>query len=136
RAAGAQGEAPSLYRDLRLAVDRHELELHLQPQIELSSGTIRGTEAFVRWRHPQLGLLVPADFLRTAEETGLIIPIGAWVLRTACGYMRAWNDAGVAVPRITINVSSREVRRRLIDDVAQVLCDSDVDPASLELELD
>src|SRR5207245_593898 len=94
-AAGAHGDAPSLARDLRLAIDRDELELHFQPQVELSSGTICGAEAFVRWRHPQLGLLAAADFLHAAEETGLIIRIGAWVLRTACGYMRAWSEAGI-----------------------------------------
>ena len=125
----------SLERDLRLAVDRDELELHFQPQIDLRTGELCGAEALVRWRHPVRGLLMPSDFVALAEETGLIVPIGGWVLRTACAAMRAWNEAGIGVPRVTINVSGRELRRRFVDDVAQVLCDTDVDPNSLEIEL-
>jgi len=132
--AGAP-ERASLERDLRAATERGQLELHYQPQVDLRSGAIMGVEALVRWRHPQRGLLMPSDFVALAEETGLIVPIGAWVLRTACATMRAWNVAGVWVPRITVNVSGRELRRRMVDEVAQVLCDTNVDPSVLELEM-
>lgn len=125
----------SLERDLREAVDRDQLELHYQPQIDFATGTICGAEALVRWRHPTRGLLGPSEFVQLAEETGLIIPIGAWVLRTACAAMRTWLDAGVVVPRMTVNVSGRELRRRMIDDVAKVLCETNIDPGTLELEL-
>lgn len=125
----------SLERALRTAVERGELEVHFQPQVDLRTGTVIGAEALVRWRHPSRGLLNPAEFLPAAEETGLIIPIGAWVLRTACAAMRSWNDAGISLARLTVNVSGRELRRRMVDDVAKVLCDTNIDPDSLELDL-
>jgi diguanylate cyclase (GGDEF)-like protein/PAS domain S-box-containing protein len=132
--AGASNRM-SLERALRDAIERNEFELYFQPQIDLRSGTVCGVEALLRWHHPQRGLLMPSDFVALAEETGLIVPIGTWVLRTACAAMRTWKDAGICVPRITVNVSGRELRRRLVDEVAQVLCDTNVDPDSLELEL-
>ena len=127
-------ERVSLERDLRLAVERQEFELQYQPQFDLRSGALCGVEALLRWRHPQRGLLTPSDFVAVAEETGLIVPIGTWALRAACEAMRGWQDSGVGVPRITINVSGKQFRRRFIDEVAQALCDTDVDPAVLELE--
>lgn len=127
--------AASLERDLRLALESDQLELYYQPQIDLRSGAIYGGEALVRWRHPKRGLLMPSDFVAMAEETGLIVPMGAWVLRSVCETIGAWERAGVLPPRITVNVSGRELRRHLIDDVAQVLCDTNVDPSLLELEI-
>jgi diguanylate cyclase (GGDEF)-like protein/PAS domain S-box-containing protein len=133
--SAAESDKMSLERDLGQAIDRDQLELHYQPQIDFKTGSICGAEALVRWRHPTRGLLPPSEFVQLAEESGLIIPIGAWVLRTACASMRAWLDAGVVVPRMTVNVSGRELRRRMIDDVAKVLCDTNIDPSTLELEL-
>jgi diguanylate cyclase (GGDEF)-like protein/PAS domain S-box-containing protein len=130
-----ESDKMSLERDLRRAIDRDQFELHYQPQIDFQTGSICGAEALVRWRHPTRGLLPPSEFVQLAEESGLIIPIGAWVLRTACASMRTWLDAGVVVPRMTVNVSGRELRRRMIDDVAKVLCDTNIDPGTLELEL-
>jgi diguanylate cyclase (GGDEF)-like protein/PAS domain S-box-containing protein len=132
--AGAS-DRMSLERALRDATERNEFELYFQPQIDMRSGAVCGAEALLRWHHPTRGLLMPSDFVALAEETGLIVPIGTWVLRTACAAMRTWKDAGICVPRITVNVSGRELRRRLVDEVAQVLCDTNVDPDSLELEL-
>jgi diguanylate cyclase (GGDEF)-like protein/PAS domain S-box-containing protein len=131
--AGAT-EAVSLEGDLRFALERGEFELHFQPQVDLRDGKLCGVEALVRWRHPARGLLFPSDFVTLAEQTGTIVPIGLWVLRSACETMRGWNDAGVGIPRITVNVSGRQFGRRFVDEVAQALCDTDVDPASLELE--
>jgi EAL domain-containing protein (putative c-di-GMP-specific phosphodiesterase class I) len=133
--AAIESDKMSLERDLRQAINRDQLELHYQPQIDFRTGSICGAEALVRWRHPTRGLLPPSEFVQLAEESGLIIPIGAWVLRTACASMRAWLDAGIVVPRMTVNVSGRELRRRMIDDVAKVLCDTNIDPGTLELEL-
>jgi len=130
----AEPEHISLEEDLRLALERREFELHYQPQFDLRSGALCGVEALLRWNHPQRGLLGPSDFVAVAEETGLIVPIGTWVLRSACETMRRWQDLGVGVSRVTINVSGKQFQRRFVDDVAQALCDSDVDPAALELE--
>ena len=131
----AAAERSTLARDLRFALERGELELHYQPQIDFRSGAIAGAEALIRWKHPRRGLLGPSDFIALAEETGLIIPLGSWVLRAACTAVRSWQEQGIALPRITVNVSGRELRRRLVDDVARVLCDTNVDPSTLELEL-
>jgi EAL domain-containing protein (putative c-di-GMP-specific phosphodiesterase class I) len=127
-------EAVSLEGDLRFALERGEFELHFQPQVDLRDGTLCGVEALVRWRHPARGLLFPSDFVTLAEQTGAIVPIGLWVLRSACETMRRWKDAGAGIPRITVNVSGRQFGRRFVDEVAQALCDTDVDPAALELE--
>ena len=134
-AAPGTAQRVSLEQDLRMSLERDELELHYQPQFDLRSGALCGVEALVRWRHPSRGLLYPSDFLTLAEEAGLIVPVGTWVLRSACEAMREWKDSGVAVPRITVNVSGGQFRRRFVDEVARALCDTDVDPAALELEL-
>jgi diguanylate cyclase (GGDEF)-like protein/PAS domain S-box-containing protein len=125
----------SLAHDLRLAVQRGEIETHFQPQIDLRTGAVAGAASLVRWRHPQRGLLAPKEFVALAEETGSILAIGRTVLGDACKAMRTWQDAGVSIPRVTVNVSGRELRRRLVDDVAKALCDTDLDPNALELEL-
>lgn len=106
---------------LRGAIDRGELLLHYRPEVGAKSAEIIGMEALLRWRDPELGLVSPAEFIPLAEETGLIVPIGEWVLRTACAQTRAWQAAGL-LPRgrISVNVSARQINKRLPALVANV----------------
>jgi diguanylate cyclase (GGDEF)-like protein len=98
-----------LENDLRLAVDRNEFLLHYQPQVELATGRIIGVEALLRWLHPQRGLVPPGAFIATAEETGLILPIGEWALRAACLQARAWHEAGGPHLRVAVNISGKQL---------------------------
>ncbi len=121
---------------LRHALDRGELQLHYQEQTDLASGKITGMEVLLRWQHPDLGLLAPADFIDLAEETGLILPIGEWVLRTACAQNRSWQEAGLAPMRIAVNLSARQFNHhRLVDTVTMILEETRLSPKWLELEL-
>ncbi|MET0556926.1 MAG: EAL domain-containing protein [Vicinamibacteria bacterium] len=125
-----------LGNSLRLALSRDELFLHYQPQYGLASGRTTGVEALVRWRHPEHGLVPPSRFVPLAEESGLIEPIGEWVLRTACRQMRAWRDAGLPVQRVAVNLSARQFRHPdLLHRVADVLAESGLDAHHLELEV-
>ena len=120
---------------LRRAVERGEFVLHYQPQIGLGKRMI-GAEALVRWNHPELGLLPPQRFIPTAEETGLIVPIGEWVLREACRQAVAWQQAGIADFVMAVNLSAVQFKRGdLAQTVASVLAETGLDPARLELEL-
>lgn len=121
---------------LRHALDRDELELYYQPQICLKTDTVVGMEALVRWRHPQLGLVSPVKFIPVAEETGLIIPIGEWVLQTACKQTRAWHDAGMQPLKVSVNLSARQLRQTHFSAVVQRALEvSGLDPQYLDLEL-
>jgi len=125
-----------LENDLRCAIDRDELLLHYQPQMNLSTGQLTGAEALLRWQHPAHGLVSPAEFIAIAEETGLIIPIGAWVLRRACTQARAWQLAGIAGFRISVNLSSRQLEQAdIAESIYQILQDTGCDPRLLELEI-
>ena len=97
---------------LRRALERREFVLHYQPKINLHSGTIVGVEALIRWQHPEQGLLPPAQFVPVAEDCGLILPIGRWVLREACRQARAWRQAGLPPIIVAINTSALEFRAR------------------------
>jgi len=126
----------SIEADLRHAVARRELLLHYQPKVDLVSGAIVGVEALLRWRHPQRGLLAPGQFIEIAEECGLIVPIGRWVLREVCRQARAWQDAGLAAIRIAINVSAVELRAvDFVSSVAESLAATGLQAHHLELEL-
>jgi diguanylate cyclase (GGDEF)-like protein len=121
---------------LRLALQRDELFLHYQPQYRLASGLPTGVEALLRWRHPEHGLVPPSRFIPLAEESGLIEPIGEWVLRTACRQMRAWRDAGLPLQRVAVNLSARQFRHPdLLQHVADVLDETGLAARHLELEV-
>jgi diguanylate cyclase (GGDEF)-like protein/PAS domain S-box-containing protein len=129
-------ERLTLENSLRHALEREEFVLHYQPQIELASGRIVGMEALLRWRHPELGMVSPADFIPLAEETGLIVPIGEWVLRSACAQNRAWQIAGLPPLRIAVNFSARQFRQvDLVGLVSDALAVSGLAAAHLDVEL-
>lgn len=120
---------------LRKGLSRNEFVLHYQPFFDLATRTFTGIEAIVRWRNPASGLTMPAYFIPIAEETGLMIPLGAWVLRTACAQAKAWQETGFASLRIAVNISDRQFRQRNIaSSLSQILHDTGLNPHSLELE--
>lgn len=126
----------SIEASLRLALERQEFVLHYQPKINLHSGTIVGIEALVRWQHPQRGLLEPAQFVPIAEDSGLILPLGRWVLREACRQARAWQDAGLPPVVIAVNTSALEFRAEdFLANLRTVLEETRLQPRYLELEL-
>ena len=121
---------------LRSALLQDEFELYYQPQVDLVTGAVVGLEALIRWRHPSMGMVRPDRFINLAEETGLIVPIGAWVLRTACRQNRAWQRAGFGPLRIAVNLSARQFAEpNLVRDIARVLEDAELPPACLEVEI-
>jgi diguanylate cyclase (GGDEF)-like protein/PAS domain S-box-containing protein len=129
-------ERLSLEGKLRHALEREEFVVHYQPQVSLSTGQIVGMEALVRWQHPDLGLIPPMKFIPLVEETGLIVPLGFWVLRTACAQNKAWQEAGYPPLKVAVNLSTRLFKQQtLIQAVAQTLNETGLDPGYLELEL-
>ena len=121
---------------LRGALERGELTLHYQPQISMSSGEVTGMEALLRWQHPELGVVPPSEFIPVAEATGLIIPIGEWVLRSACQQAKRWHDEGLAIPRIGVNVASQQfAMHNFASRVAAILRESGLTSTLLELEI-
>jgi diguanylate cyclase (GGDEF)-like protein len=126
----------ALEGDLRHALAREQMVLHYQPKVDVATGRVRGFEALVRWQHPTLGQVSPADFIPVAEETGLIVPIGEWVLRTACRQVRAWIDAGLPALPVAVNLSARQFREEgLVELVLDAIAQSRIDPRLLELEV-
>jgi len=125
----------TLEHTLRRALERNELLLHYQPRVNLRTGTVCALEALVRWNHPEWGLTQPERFIPLAEETGLIVPIGKWVLRHACQQMGEWRKAGLAVS-VSVNLSTRQFwTGDLVATVANILNETGVEPTNLELEL-
>ncbi|MFN3791760.1 EAL domain-containing protein [Massilia sp.] len=121
---------------LRNALREDQFELYFQPQVELGSGRVVGTEALIRWRHPHFGTVRPERFIALAEETGLIVPIGAWVLRAACRQNHDWQRAGLGQLRIGVNLSARQFSEPdLVQTVRAVLDETGLQPDSLEIEL-
>jgi diguanylate cyclase (GGDEF)-like protein/PAS domain S-box-containing protein len=119
----------------RHALERGEFLLHYQPQVSLSTGQIIGVEALVRWHHPELGLGAPGRFIGLAEETGLILPIGEWVLRRACEQSCAWQREGLAPVPVSVNLSARQFSENIAATVARILAETGLEPRLLELEL-
>jgi diguanylate cyclase (GGDEF)-like protein len=129
-------ERQSIEEHLRRALERQEFALHYQPIINLATGTIAGVEALIRWTHPIRGSVSPAQFIPVAEDCGLILPIGAWVLREACMQARAWADAGLANMTMAVNVSAMQFEQEsFLEDLFTVLAETGLDPRYLELEL-
>jgi diguanylate cyclase (GGDEF)-like protein/PAS domain S-box-containing protein len=124
--------------DLRRAIERQEFILHYQPIVALETGTIIGFEALIRWQHPERGFVSPDQFISIAEETGLIIPIGQWVLEQACRQIRIWQEQFPQHPplQISVNLSSKQfINSKLIEQIRQVMQETRVDPRSLKLEM-
>ena len=129
-------ERQSIEESLRRALERREFTLHYQPKVDLGSGRITGAEALLRWTHPTRGSVAPAQFIPVAEDCGLILEIGRWVLREACGQARAWVDAGLPFKTMAVNISAIEFGDdRFLDGVFAVLAETGLEPRALELEL-
>jgi EAL domain-containing protein (putative c-di-GMP-specific phosphodiesterase class I) len=109
--------------------------VHYQPQVAIATGEINSVEALIRWNNPDLGWVQPSQFIPLAEETGLIHPIGAWVLETACAQARSWEDAGMRPVRMCVNVSARQLNEKLVETVSRALAGTGLPPSSLELEI-
>jgi diguanylate cyclase (GGDEF)-like protein/PAS domain S-box-containing protein len=129
-------EKHHLENNLRSALERDEFSLVYQPQFDLGKNRIAGFEALIRWNHPTKGTISPAQFIPVAEETGLILPLGEWVLRTACTQARTWQDAGFPAMRMAVNISTRQFNRRdFVEILEATLRDTGLDPQCLEIEL-
>jgi diguanylate cyclase (GGDEF)-like protein/PAS domain S-box-containing protein len=121
---------------LRKALIQGELEIYYQPLLDLASGTVYGVEALLRWRHPERGLILPAEFIPLAEITGLIVPMGPWILKTACAQAKKWQDAGHPQLCLSVNLSARQFQQPdLVELVTRVLDETGLPPRSLELEI-
>ncbi len=126
----------ALENQLRWALERKEFVVYYQPQVNIDTGKIMGMEALVRWQHPELGLVSPAEFIPLAEDTGLIMPIGEWVLRTACAQTRVWQNCGFKNLHVAVNLSPRQFQQPdLLQLIERALKETGLDPASLELEV-
>ncbi|MCZ8537345.1 EAL domain-containing protein [Paenisporosarcina quisquiliarum] len=126
----------TLESELELAIKNNDLMLHYQPQIDLHTNQVVGVEALLRWNHPELGLIPPADFIPLAEEMGLMVHLGEWVLNHGCRQMKKWHDQGLTTLKLSINLSPQEfLKQRLVDKVKQVLQETGLAPHGLELEI-
>jgi diguanylate cyclase (GGDEF)-like protein len=126
----------TMENNLRKAIEREEFEIHYQPKLNIQSGRIVGVEALVRWQNQELGLISPMDFIPLAEETGLIIPIGEWVLRTACAQLKSWNEKGFDPGILSVNLSARQFQQTdLLEVISRIIKETGVEASCLELEL-
>ena len=126
----------TIANELRKAIEHDELCLFYQPKLSVGNGRLCGTEALVRWQHPQRGLVSPAEFIPIAEETGLIVPLGEWVLKAACAQATAWKSAGLRIPRIAVNVSSEQFRQgSLVHTLERILAETKAEASQLMIEI-
>jgi EAL domain-containing protein (putative c-di-GMP-specific phosphodiesterase class I) len=129
-------ERSSLRTDLEWALQREELAVHYQPLVDVTTGVVRGFEALLRWEHPKRGLLAPGEFIELAEESGLIVSIGSWVLRRACAQAEVWRRAAGRGLTMAVNVSARQLQDPgLVGEIATALQESALDPGALVLEI-
>jgi EAL domain-containing protein (putative c-di-GMP-specific phosphodiesterase class I) len=129
-------ERLALQSGVRQALEREEFVLHYQPIVSLVTGRVVGLEALVRWEHPERGLIMPASFVTVAEETGLIVPLGEWVLKAAARQLKNWHRAGLPELRIAVNVSARQFREdNLVHMVGQAIEEAELEPHHLEVEI-
>jgi EAL domain-containing protein (putative c-di-GMP-specific phosphodiesterase class I) len=129
-------ERMTMEHGLRLALAQNELVLHYQPKVNLETGKVVGLEALVRWQHPELGLISPVRFIPVAEESGLIVPMGDWILRTACEQAAAWQREGIAEMPVAVNLSARQfLQPDLVSRVSEIIRETRLQPGLLELEL-
>ncbi|HMK55941.1 MAG TPA: EAL domain-containing protein [Dissulfurispiraceae bacterium] len=125
-----------LESELRRALENNEFHLHYQPIVSLRTGQVVAVEALIRWEHPRRGTIMPADFIPFAEENGLIVPIGEWVLRTACSQIRKWNDSGMTEMSVAVNVSPRQLKQKdFVQTVSMILNESALKASLLDLEI-
>jgi EAL domain-containing protein (putative c-di-GMP-specific phosphodiesterase class I) len=122
--------------NLRRGLEREEFRLHYQPKVDIASGRIVGVEALIRWQHPEHGAVSPAEFIPIAEDTGLILPIGEWVLRTACAQAKAWDHAGYGPLRMAVNLSGRQFAKGdVVEMISRILDNARLPAEHLELEI-
>ncbi|MBD2252310.1 EAL domain-containing protein [Nostoc parmelioides] len=134
--SGKTPELLTLEKSLRYALEKQELKVYYQPRVNILTGQITGMEALLRWQHPEMGIVAPSIFIPIAEETGLIIPIGEWVLRTACMQNRAWQKAGLYPLQMAVNLSPKQFRQpNLLELVSTILAETGLEPEFLELEI-
>ena len=133
----SQIDPAALEAEPRLALEGYEFRLHYQPKVDLRTGKVIAVEALVRWQHPTLGTILPAMFIHAAEQSGAIVPIGEWVLRTACAQNKAWQDQGLPPVQVAVNVSAVQFNPEdnLARKIQQILVETGLDPKYLELEL-
>ncbi|WML50573.1 EAL domain-containing protein [Neobacillus sp. PS3-34] len=133
---GLSSRKMELENGMRKALEQNQFVLFYQPQVELETGKIIGAEALVRWHHPERGFISPGDFISLAEETGLIVPLGKWVLRKACEQNKAWQDRGLEAFPIAVNISVRQIQEDdFVELVTKILQETGLDPNFLELEI-
>jgi len=126
----------SIEHKIRQALTRNEFTVYFQPQLDLVSGQVVGSEALCRWIHPEMGMVSPGEFIPIAEASGLILPIGEFVLRTACRQTKVWEESGLSSLRIAVNISAHQFQKpNLVQTVAEILCETGLNPKRLELEL-
>jgi EAL domain-containing protein (putative c-di-GMP-specific phosphodiesterase class I) len=126
----------AMENQLRWALEREEFRVYYQPQVNIDTGQITGMEALVRWQHPEMGLIAPAEFIPLAEDTGLIALIGEWVLKTACAQTKSWQDCGFNNLRVAVNLSPRQFQQPdLVLIIERMLAETGLDASCLELEV-
>lgn len=129
-------EHQTIANALHGALERHETSVLYQPLVNVKTGKTIGMEALLRWNHPKLGTVSPMKFVPIAEDSGLIVPIGEWVIREVCAKISQWKSAGIDVPRVAINLSARQFRlKTLVEDVTRVLAETGTDPRRIGLEI-